>query len=30
MPKIAKGRLDGVNGMKKFGAAELYGMANGF
>ncbi len=30
MPKIEKGRLDGLNGMKKFGAAELYRIANGY
>jgi hypothetical protein len=29
MPKIARGSLDGLDGMKKFGAAELYKMANG-
>jgi len=30
MPKLKKGRLDGVDGMQKFGAAELYMLANGY
>jgi hypothetical protein len=30
MAKIEQGRLDGVYGMRKFGAAELYAMANGY
>jgi len=29
MPKLEKGRLDDIAGMRKFGAAELYMMANG-
>ena len=30
MPKLNQGRLDGVNGMRKFGAIELYKIANGY
>lgn len=29
MPKLERGRLDSLDGMKKFGAAALYRMANG-
>jgi hypothetical protein len=28
MAKLARGRLDGIDGMRKFGAAELFTMAN--